>query len=53
MTKVIINVMGIKVNEYETEKEITLESILRGVKDFKKEMDELGVSCKISQQDKK
>lgn len=48
MTKVIVNVMGIKVKEYETKKEITLESILKGVKSFKKEMDALGVSCKVS-----
>lgn len=48
MTKVIVNVMGIKVKEYETKKEITLESILKGISNFKKEMDDLGVACKVS-----
>jgi len=48
MTKVIVNVMGVKVREFETEKEITLELILKGVSSFKKDMDKIGVSCKIS-----
>ena len=48
MKKIIVNVMGIKVGEYETKKEITLESVLKGIRGFKKEMDDLGVSCKVS-----
>ena len=48
MAKVIVNVLGVKVREYETKKEITLESILKGIRSFEKEMDDLGVSCKVS-----
>ena len=48
MTKVTINIMGRKVDEYETEKEVTLESILKGIQEFKKDMDKLGIPCKIS-----
>jgi len=42
MTKVTVTIMSRKVSEHETEKEITLESILTGVKSFKKDMDKLG-----------
>ena len=48
MTRVVVNVMGIKVKEYETKKEVTISSILDGVKKFKQEMDKLGVPCKIN-----
>jgi len=48
MAKVTINVLGKKVKEYETEKPVTLESVLSSVSNFKKEMDRLGVTCKVS-----
>ena len=47
-TKVTINIMGQKVKEYETDREITLESIFNGVKNFKRDMDKLGIPCKVS-----
>lgn len=48
MTKVIVNVMGKRVKEYESKEAITLESILKGVGNFKREMDKLGIPCKVS-----
>ena len=53
MTKVIVNVMGKRVKEYETQKEITVESVLKGVRNFKREMDKLGIKCEVSPLDNK